>query len=252
MTWQEYGDFIALEAKFNFMLDLGEWFKQQDEWFEDVPLLELTGLPGDWMKKSRIMKLLDVIKTDEDKIFRQGGKKSWRQNRSLTSPDHIDEGSIGSLFLNKFGTHRDGSENMDELASWWLMSPMLRGAISTAKWFGLSPEEWRNEINWIQAFFGDKTEIGQLGREAAHEFLISINKEFPDDITKMTEDDFDRIRNEEMRKYVLTRADYFDRVRSKVTIFGRWAGEIADTYREGTYEVQSGTGRRANPNAPKK
>jgi hypothetical protein len=253
MTWQEFGDFIALEAKFNFMLDLGEWFKQQDEWFEGIPILNLTNKLDavEWMKKSRIMKLLDVIKTDEDKIFRQGGKKSWRQNRSLTSPDHIDEGSIGSLFLNKFGTHRDGSENMDELASWWLMSPVLRGAISTAKWFGLSPEEWRNEINWIQAFFGDKTEIGQLGREAAHEFLISINKEFPDDITKMTEDDFDRIRNEEMRKYVLTRADYFDRVRSKVTIFGRWAGEIADTYRRETYTPRTGTGRRANPNAPK-
>lgn len=129
---------------------------------------------------------------------------------------------MGSLFLNKFGTNRDGSENMDELASWWLLSPVLRGLVSTAKWFGLSPEEWRNEINWAQAYFGGKTEIGQMGREVGFDFIKSIHKEFPD-LTKMTEEDFDRIRNQEMQKYVLTRADYFDRVRSKSTLFGKWA-----------------------------
>lgn len=75
MTWQEFGDFIAMEAKFSFLKDLGEWWKQQDEWFEDIPMLELTNLPGNWMQKSRIMKLIDVYKSDEDKIFKQGGFK---------------------------------------------------------------------------------------------------------------------------------------------------------------------------------
>ena len=248
MTWQEFGDFIAMEAKFSFLKDLGEWWKQQDEWFEDIPMLELTNLPGNWMQKSRIMKLIDVYKSDEDKIFKQGGFKNFRHSRSFTSSsDHIDEGSMGSLFLNKFGTNRDGSENMDELASWWLLSPVLRGLVSTAKWFGLSPEEWRNEINWAQAYFGGKTEIGQMGREVGFDFIKSIHKEFPD-LTKMTEEDFDRIRNQEMQKYVLTRADYFDRVRSKSTLFGKWAGDIADSYRRETYTEKTGTGKRPNPN----
>ncbi len=249
MTWQEFGDFIAMEAEFSFLKDLGEWWKQQDEWFEGIPVLNLVNELDavKWMQKPRIMKLIDVIKSDEDKIFREGGKESFVHTRNLISADHIDEGSLGSLYLNKFGINRDGSENMDELASWWLLSPILRGTISTAKWFGLSPEEWRNEINWTQSYFGGRTELGQMGREVALDFLKAIYKEYPD-ITKMSEEDFDRIRNQEMHKRVLTRADYFDRVKSKATIFGKWASDIAESYRRGTYTPKTGTPVRPDPN----
>ena len=241
ITWEEWGNFISMRAKYNVLVDMQEWFKGTDEWFEDVPVLNMVNELDavKWFQKSRLEKAISILKDTEDTLEKDTSQ--YRLHRSIQNSAFIDDTNLFRLGLNKLGTEpRSEDVSFKELQRWWILGT------SVPRGFGIAPSEWRDEINWAQAFFGQGTEFGHLEKEAVVDLLIAINDEFPD-LNKFTEEDFERILNKEMGKYILTEEDWWDQLSSNASEFGLWAKRRLNLLRSKEGQ-RTGTPRRANPN----
>lgn len=241
ITWQEWGEFISMRSKFNVLVDMQEWFKGTDEWFKGIPVLNMSNKLDvvKWFQKSRLEKTLSILKDTEDTL--EEDSSQYRMNRSIQNSAFIDDTNLFRLGLNKLGAEPQSDEvSFKELQRWWILG------ISFPRGFGVSPSEWRDEINWAQALFGQGTEFGHLEKEAVVDFLIAVNDEFPD-LNRFTEKDFERILNQEMGKYVLTEEDWWDGLSSNASEFGLWAKRRLNLLRSKENE-RTGTSRRQNPN----
>ena len=230
-----------MRSKFNVLVDMQEWFKGTDEWFKGIPVLNMSNKLDvvKWFQKSRLEKTLSILKDTEDTL--EEDSSQYRMNRSIQNSAFIDDTNLFRLGLNKLGAEPQSDEvSFKELQRWWILGT------SFPRGFGVSPSEWRDEINWAQALFGQGTEFGHLEKEAVVDFLIAVNDEFPD-LNRFTEKDFERILNQEMGKYVLTEEDWWDGLSSNASEFGLWAKRRLDLLRSKENE-RTGTPRRPNPN----
>ena len=241
ISWTEFGEFIAMRASYNMLADMKKWFRGNDDFLANVPFIKELDVVK-WFQKSRTEKALDILKSTEDKL--ENDPNSYRMQRSLQTSAFIDDTNIWRLNLNKLGERPQSEDvNFSELQRWWIMG---LESLSVPEGFGLSASSWRDEFNWAQAMFGGKGEIGHLGKQAMVNFLIEVNNQFPD-LNKMTEDDFDRIINEEMQKYVLTEISWWDDLSSGASDFGVWAKSRMNLLRDQSYQ-RTGTPVRPNPN----
>lgn len=241
ISWTEFGEFISMRAKYNMLADMKKWFRGNDDFLANVPFIKNLDAVK-WFQKSRVKKALDILKSTEDRL--EEDPNSYRMQRSLQTSAFIDDTNIWRLNLNKLGERPQSEDvNFSELQRWWIMG---LESLSVPEGFGLSSSSWRDEFNWAQAMFGGKGEIGHLGKQAMVNFLAEVNNQFPD-LDKMTEDDFDRIINEEMEKYVLTEVDWWDNLSSTASDFGIWAKSRMNLLRDQSYQ-KTGTPVRPNPN----
>lgn len=241
MSWTEFGEFIGMRASYNTLADMKKWFQGNDDFLENVPFVKNLDAVK-WFRKSRWEKALSILKDTED--VAEKDSKGYRLQKNIQTNAFIDDTNVFRLNLNKLGANPQSEEvNFSELQRWWILG---LESLSVPEGFGMSSSSWRDEINWGQAMFGGKSELGHLGKQAVVGLLSEINNQFPD-LDKMTEKDFDRIINEEMKKYVLTEIDWFDTLSSNGSEFGLWAKNRMNLLRDQSSQ-RTGTPVRPNPN----
>lgn len=189
ISWKEFGNWIAMKYKFSMLAD-AYYFFNEVPYDPDATLHDPRQMLPTF-RKSKYQKLIELVHDWETKAVSDPPKA--RLTRS----------GIESVFYNEAGFM--GFRKRGDLDRLWGRRKL-----------GTFSDEW----NYLLSTFvgGNQSEIGYLGREALIDFLKRVNKD-------TSAEEFNKILNEEMSRYVLDERDLWDAISSNSSDFGEWASE---------------------------